>query len=369
MVYNWQLPDWPRFTYGLLGFQDLLLSFAEKTGVVSGLLKGLTEEVQQEATIDFMIDEAVTTSAIEGEYLSRADVRSSLRNQLHLNASLEPVHDKRANGIAELLLVVRKTFSEKLTKEMLCTWHRMLMQVQSNESLIIGDWRKGNEPMQVVSGPLGKQRIHFEAPPSESVPHEMERFFQWFNDTAPGGVREIKPGPVRAAVVHLYFESIHPFDDGNGRIGRALAEKALSQGLGRPVLFSLSKAIDAKKKEYYDALERAQRSNEITKWITYFVTAIVSAQEDAERMIEFVFQKARYFDHYRALLSERQLKVLRRMLNEGPSGFKGGMSASKYAAIAKVSKATATRDLQELLNMGALVSRGGGRSTRYEINF
>lgn len=369
MLYNWQKEDWPHFSYELSSrIEEVLFILAEKMGRVGGTLKGLHEKVQQDAIIDLMLDEALKTSEIEGEQLSRSDVKSSLRNQLGFNTTPEPVQDVRAQGIAELMVTVRNSFREKLTKKMLCEWHRILMQGQDYKRLLIGAWRKGEEPMQIVSGPAGKRTVHFEAPPSERVPDEMRQFVQWFNDTAPGGSHEIKRRPVRAAIVHLYFESIHPFDDGNGRIGRALSEKALSQGLGRPVFLSLSKTIEANKKAYYKALKEAQRSNEITSWIISFIETVLKAQEDSEATIEFVLQKTRYFDRYSSRLNQRQLKVIRRMLSEGPEGFEGEMSARKYTAIAKVSKATATRDLQYLAEIGAMTPFGGGRSTQYKVN-
>ena len=199
----------------------------------------------------------------------------------------------------------------------------------------------------------------------------MKKFIKWFNDTGPGGTHEIKKAPVRSAIAHLYFESIHPFEDGNGRIGRAIAEKALSQGIGRPVFMSLSKTIEANKNEYYNALEKAQRSNEITEWISYFVKTIIAAQTEAEEQIEFILKKAKFFDRFKDRLSERQVKVIRRMLEEGPQGFKGGMNASKYVSITNASKPTATRDLQSLLELGVFILLGesGGRSTRYQLNF
>lgn len=224
--------------------------------------------------------------------------------------------------------------------------------------------------MQVISGPLGKQKVHFEAPPSNRVPKEMDQFIKWFNETAPGGSKEMKKGPIRSAIAHLYFETIHPFEDGNGRIGRAIAEKALTQGAGRPVMMSLSNTIEANKKAYYVTLEKAQRSNEITDWIQYFTNTILTAQSEAEEQIDFTLKKAKFFDHFKNKLNERQLKVIKRMLEEGPKGFAGGINASKYGSLTKISKATATRDLQTLLEMGALIpfGKGGGRSTKYEVN-
>lgn len=366
MKYNWQQPDWPDFRYDLAGFQDALFSFAEKTGHVSGVLKSLPESMQIEAIIDLMVSEAIKTSEIEGEYLSREDVMSSIRNNFGLNKTPQNIHDQRAKGAADLMMDVRQTFASPLTQKKLFAWHKMIMSGQSGK-IKTGTWRTHKEPMQVISGPIGKWKIHFEAPPSEKVPDEMKAFIQWFNDTAPGKSREINIAPIRSAIAHLYFESIHPFEDGNGRIGRALSEKALSQSLGRPVLLSLSKTIEANKKEYYSALKKAQQSNEITSWIHYFVMAVLNAQCEAETQIDFILRKTKFFDKFKDHLSERHIKVIRRMLEEGPHGFEGGMSANKYVSITGVSKATATRDLQYLAETGVLKPTGGGRSTRYEV--
>jgi len=365
MSYNWQLPDWPHFQYDPKNIEDLLLSFAEKEGHVSGILKALPEDTQTEATIDMMVAEAMKTSEIEGEYLSRQDVMSSIKNNLGLNPEPEHIKDKKSQGAAELMVDVRKTFSQTLTEETLFSWHTMIMKGQSTHT--VGDWRTHEDPMQVVSGPIGKWTVHFEAPPSKQVPQEMNAFIRWFNDTAPGAQKAIKKTPVRSAIAHLYFESIHPFEDGNGRVGRAIAEKVLSQGLGRPILLSLSNTIEAHKSAYYDALKEAQRSNEITGWIRYFVSVIVDAQILAQEHIEFTLKKTRFFQRFHDRLNERQLRVIRRMVEEGPQGFKGGMSTKKYIAITGTSKATATRDLQDLVTNGALISSGAGRSTRYQV--
>jgi len=366
--YNWQQKDWPKFEYSLQSIEDELFLFAEKTGKVAGVLNALAESTQTEAVIDIMVSEAIKTSEIEGEYLSRKDVLSSIRKNLGLLTSPEYIADKKAVGIGELMIDVRNSYKEELTQEKLFSWHRMLLRGSSG--IEIGAWRTHEEPMQVVSGALGKEKVHYEAPPSDRVPEEMKGFIAWFNETAPGGKKEIKKGPVRSSIAHLYFETIHPFEDGNGRIGRAIAEKALSQGIGRPALLSLSKAIEAKKSAYYDALQQAQSSLEITEWINYFVRTILTAQVDAEAIIDFTLKKTKYFERLKDSLSERQLKVIRRMLEEGPKGFQGGMNAGKYGSLAKISKATATRDLQELLKLGAIVPFGeaGGRSTKYQVN-
>lgn len=364
-MYNWQRKDWPAFRYDVASVQDRLAAFAEKTGRVSGLLEGLADKVQTETIIETMVLEAIKTSAIEGEYLSRQDVMSSIRNHLGMAVRPERVADVRADGAAQLMLAVRDGYQEPLTQDMLFGWHEKLMI--GSHGVFKGAWRTHASPMQVVSGPIGKEKVHFEAPPSTQVSEEMIRFIAWFNKSAPGKANEIKQAPIRSALAHLYFESIHPFEDGNGRIGRSISEKALAQGIGRPVLLSLSKAIEAKRSAYYDALKVAQRSGEVTPWIEYFVALCLEAQRQAETQISFTLQKAKFLDAYAPRINPRQLKVLERMLEEGPEGFEGGMSAKKYVNLTHVSKATATRDLQDLFEKGALEKQGGGRSTRYRV--
>jgi Fic family protein len=364
MLYNWQQKDWCAFHYDISVVEELLFSIAEETGHISGLLAGLPEKIKTESIIQIMVSEALNTSAIEGEYLSRQDVMSSIKNNLGLNEQKENIKDKKSAGAGELMVAVRDNYFEPLTEEMLFSWHRMLLG--NSTKIKAGVWRKHKSAMQVVSGTIGKETIHFEAPPSNQVPKEMERFFNWFNDTAPGKENEIKKAPIRSAIAHLYFESIHPFEDGNGRIGRAIAEKALSQTIGRPVLLSLSQEIEARKKSYYVAFENAQKKNEITEWLRYFVSVIYAAQLEAKKMISFTLQKTMLIDQYKEQLNERQMKAILKML-ESPDGFKGGMSAKKYISINKTSKATATRDLQQLTEIGLLILKGGGRSTHYFI--
>lgn len=368
MTYNWQQPDWPHFRYDLSAMHDALFSIAEKTGLIAGKLSHLSQALQTEAMIDLMVEEAVKTSEIEGEYVSRLDVRSSIKNKLGLNKEIVRVQDKLAHGVAELMLDVRDTFKQPMTKSTLFDWHLMLLSGSPNSNLRVGYWRTDEDPMQVVSGYHGKWTVHFEAPPAQQIPGEMEKFIQWFNSTAPGESAAIKFAPVRAAIAHLYFESIHPFEDGNGRIGRAIAEKALSQGLGYPSLLSLSQVIEADKNAYYAALKIASRSNEITPWIHYFIDVVLSAQGEVEKQVNFILNKTAFFDKFKNNLNERQLKVIQRMLKAGIKGFEGGMSAKKYMIIADTSKATATRDLQELIEMKAFKQIGGGRSIRYELN-
>lgn len=365
MSYNWEQEDWPDFQYDLTDVEEVLLVFAEKTGLASHRLKGLPEDMQMEAIIEMMVSEAIKTSEIEGEFLSRKDVMSSIHKNLGVGVVMGKVPDKRAEGAASLMIDVRNSFAEPLTEYKLFSWHKMVMA--GCRGIAAGAWRTHTEPMQVVSGPFGKEKVHFEAPPSRRVPKEMTRYIKWYNASAAGGNEEIQNPLVRAAVCHLYFESIHPFEDGNGRIGRALSEKALSQGIGWPVLLSLSRAIEAQRKDYYAALQKGSQSNEITDWVNWFVHVALEAQRQAEEQVEFTLRKAKFFDRFNDPLNERQLKVLRRMLEEGPKGFKGGMNAKKYVSITGTSKATATRDLQGLVEKGVFIPAGGGRSTRYEV--
>jgi Fic family protein len=365
MKYNWQQNDWPNFSYNPTELDALILEFSEKIGRIGGLLDALPEGTQTDTLIDIMVSEAIKTSEIEGEYLSRPDVLSSIRNNLGLNKHLEQIKDQRASGIAELMICLRDEWEQPLNQAMLFNWHTLVMR--GSLRVNAGAWRTHREVMQVISGPIGSETVHFEACPSSQVPSEMKRFIKWFNETAPGGSQEIRWTPVRAAISHVYFESIHPFEDGNGRIGRAVAEKALSQGIARPILLSLSQSIEQDRAGYYEALKQGQRSNEITPWIIWFTGTLVNAQKEVEEKIEFTLKKTRLFNRVQDQLNERQLKVLRRMLKEGPAGFKGGMTAKKYIVITGAAKATATRDLQELVRADVLIPSGGGRSVSYQV--
>ena len=366
MKYNWQQSDWGKFTFSLKEIEDVLYTFVEKAGHLKGLLKAMPKTSQEEALIEILVSEAIKTSEIENEYLSREDVTSSIRHNLGLFTPNKEVRDIRAKGVGKLMTEVRRTYNRPLNENTLKEWHRFLFINRTN--INVGDWRTHKQPMQVVSGAMGKEKIHFEAPPSAEVPQNIKAFIKWFNDTAPNGKHPIKYAPIRSAISHIYFESIHPFEDGNGRIGRAIADKALSQSSGYPLLLSLSATIESNKKAYYSALENAQRQNEITPWLIYFLQVIIDAQLDAESLIDFTLKKARFFDLYRSKINERQLKSINRMFDEGTKGFDGGMTAKKYIRITHTSKATATRDLKTLEEIGVLIVQGGGRSTHYYLN-
>lgn len=365
MKYNWQQPDWPNFRYNTSGLDSQLFTYTQHAGRVSGLMEGMPEELSVEVILDLMITEAIQSSAIEGEELNRKEVMSSLRNRLGFNAVPDPVKSKRADGAGQLMIAVRESFANPLTAKTLHQWHQMLLD--GTPELKVGAWRKDGDPMQVVSGRIDAPTVHFEAPPAKQVAHEMSEFIRWFNQTTPDTTKANEHPVIKSALAHLYFETIHPYEDGNGRIGRAISEKVLSQGLGRPVIMSLSRTIEARKNAYYDALKTAQRSTEVTPWVHWFVDTVVQSQLDTETQVRFVVKKSKFFRHYESEMNPRQLKVMRRIFEAGADGFTGGINARKYIALTGISKATATRDLQELAQLGILKPIGGGRSVRYEL--
>jgi len=365
MTWNWQQPDWPHFTWK----QDRL-ALAERQflvggGVLLGTVKHLGEEERNQLTVEAMSTEALTTSEIEGEILDRASVQSSIQRQLGLAADNRRVAP-REQGVSEMMVDLYRTFSAPLSGEMIFAWHRMLMS-GSRGITDVGRYRTSDEPMQVVSGAEGAPKIHFEAPPSARIPGEMAGFIDWFTRTAPGGTEPL-PALTRAGAAHLYFETIHPFEDGNGRIGRAIAEKSLAQSLGQPTLIVLAATILGRRASYYDALEAASKRNEITAWLAWFAGITIEAQQRTLALVEFLIDKAKLFDRLKGQLNDRQQKVLLRMFREGPEGFKGGLSAGKYSTITGASPATATRDLVDLMEKGALIRTGELRHARYNLS-
>lgn len=366
-IYNWHYDDWPQFEYDLAVVQEKLYEYATLTGKIYGVQEAITKDQKILSQVDMMIIEALKTSEIEGEYLSRKDVKSSIRNNLGLNRPQEPIRDMKAKGAGELMLLVREEFKKPLSNKMLFDWHKKLFPVSNG--LRIGAYRNHPEPMQVISGAMGKEKIHYEAPPSAQIQAEMKQFIKWFNDSAKEPSMRKQKAPLRSALAHLYFESIHPFEDGNGRVGRAISEKVLSQGLEAPVMLSLSKSIVSTKKEYYKALQKGQRNLEITPWLVYFIDMILHAQQEALSTIQFTIKKTKFFDAHKKALNARQLKVVKRVMRDGEDEFEGGLNVRKYIAIARTSKPTATRDLQDLVAKKLILPIGKARSTRYVINY
>lgn len=364
-TWNWQKREWPRFAYREAALDEYEARLLRQAGVLSGTLKHVRDDDKERLTVDLISNEALTTSAIEGEILNRASVQSSIRRNFGLDAENRRIPPAEA-GIAEMMVDLYRHYERPVTHEQLHAWHEMLMRGRRDIS-DKGRYRTHDEAMQILSDVLHEPRVHFEAPPSAVMQQEMERFMTWFNDTAPKG-RAVLPPLTRAGIAHLHFVCIHPFEDGNGRIGRALAEKALSQGLEQPTLIAMSSIIERRRKAYYEALEDNNKELEITNWLVYFAETILDAQAYTQTVIDFLIEKTKLYDRVRGKLSERQEKVLERMFREGPDGFKGGLSAENYLRITGTSRATATRDLQDLVEMGALRRTGALKHTRYWLN-
>ena len=298
--------------------------------------------------IELISDEAVKTSEIEGKILNRDSVQSSLRHQLGLGAE-KPGISQAERGIAKMMVDLYRSFADALTDKTMCDWHSMLLSGDTSIK-VVGGYRTHADAMQVVSRPIHKRTVHFEGPPSRRVPDEMKRFLTWFTDTAPGGKRKtVLPPLTRAGIAHLYFVCIHPFEDGNGRIGRALAEKSLAQNLGQPSLIALAYTIERKRQDYYASLERNNKETEITNWLKYFATTVLEAQKNTIKRVDFYVAKAKFYEKNRGTFNERQEKVIARIFREGIDGFQGGLSAENYIRISQTSRATATRDLQDLV--------------------
>ncbi|MVA81486.1 DUF4172 domain-containing protein [Agrobacterium vitis] len=364
MQWNWQRPDWPNFSYDIENMALLEQRFLQSSGEVIGAVRHFSDDDSNQLRIELLSDEAIKTSEIEGEFLDRASVQSSLRRQFGLNTDNRPVRPQE-RGIAEMMADVYKNWAGPLQHEDLFQWHSMLMA--GNRYIeTIGAYRRHTDAMQIVSGRLDKPIIHFEATPSRQVAAEMALFIDWFNRSGPGGTTPLS-ALTRAAIGHLYFESIHPFEDGNGRIGRALAEKSLAQNIGQPSLISLAFTIERDRKAYYSELEHHQRKLDITGWIIYFSQTVLDAQQATIDRIAFFIQKAKFYDRFRDRLNERQEKVIARIFREGIAGFKGGLSAENYISITATSRATATRDLQNLVEIGAFTRTGERRHTRYTL--
>lgn len=363
-MWNWEQEDWPNFSYdskALAGFEE---QFLRNSGEHSGALKHISSDDQDQLKIELISEEALKTSKIEGETLDRDSLQSSICRQFGLKTDnrLIPLAEQ---GVATMMVDLYKTFDALMDDKTLWHWHSMLMSGRQDVS--IGAYRDHKDPMQIVSGVIYNPTIHFEAPPSKRIPKEMDLFIRWFNDSGVQGKKRL-PALTRAGIAHLYFVCIHPFEDGNGRIGRAIAEKSLAQHLNQPTLIALAYTIERIRKKYYTALERGNKNNEITAWLLYFARMILSAQENTRKRIEFIIEKTKLYDLLRGQLNARQEKVLDRMFREGVDGFKGGLSAKNYITITSAPRTTVTRDLNDLVAKGGLIKTGQLKHTRYHLN-
>jgi Fic family protein len=365
MRWNWQLSDWPEFTYSPARLQGAEARFLKGSGVVVGAMHHIDDGARRGLAIELISQEVVDSSAIEGEVLDRASVQSSIARHLGLAVDRRRIPAAEA-GAAELMADLYRNHATPLSDQLLFGWHAMLMNGRRDLG-VIGGYRTHADAMQIVSGALHAPRVHFEAPPSAAIAGEMRRFIRWFNASAPNQSKA-RPAITRAGIAHLWFESIHPFEDGNGRIGRAIAEKALAQSLEGPTLTALAETIHRRRKDYYAELHRASRSNEIDRWLSWFAGIVLEAQERTLTRVRFLIAKTQLLDRLVGQINARQEKALLRMFAEGPDGFQGGLSAGKYQTITNATTATATRDLAALVALGALVREGERRHARYRLN-
>jgi Fic family protein len=363
--WNWKHKNWPQFTFDVDTLKALEMEFLKNTGTVVGILKHVKDDEKEDFLVEVLSNEAMNTSEIEGEYLNRDSVQSSIKQNLGLANEKRKVPPAEY-GISEMMVDLYLNFDKPLNHEQLFEWHKMITNGR-RDLLDIGKYRTHKEPMQVVSGRMDKPTVHFEAPPSEKMPKEMEQFINWFQLHHFDEKETLMP-LTKAGIAHLYFVCIHPFEDGNGRVGRAIAEKSLAISTGRPVLMSLSQTIQDAKKHYYDALENNNKDLNITEWLVYFGKTIIQSQENTMRQLDFLINKTKFYDTHKMELNERQLKVVQRLFQTGYSGFIGGLSAENYVRIAKTSASTATRDLKDLVDKKVLLKTGTLKSTRYFLN-
>jgi Fic family protein len=364
-TYIWQAPDWPNWRYDLAALAQPLAEVSRAQGLLLGRLADVGMALRDQASLSALTEDVMKTSEIEGEHLNAESVRSSIARRLGVDIGALAAADRHVEGVVELVLDATVNCQSPVTRERLFGWHAALFPTGYTgiAKINVGAWRDdATGPMQVVSGSIGRQRVHFEAPPAKQLETETAAFLKWVN----GSTGE--PPLIKAGLAHLWFVTLHPFDDGNGRIARAVGDLFLARADGSPQRFySLSAQIQRERKAYYDILERTQKSSlDVTEWLTWFLHALHQAVGQAQLTMSAVLAKTHFWQRWAATpLNERQVKLLNRLLD----GFDGKLTSSKWAAIAKCSPDTALRDITDLLTRGVLRKAiAGGRSTSYELN-
>ena len=363
----WQQSDWPHFRWDHGVLAQALACARLAQGKVLGVTRLLDAKLSLEAVATILAENGVTTSAIEGERLDLDAVRSSVARHLGLPSAGLPDPPRAVDGLVEVLLDATRQYDSPLTAERLFGWQASLFPTGYSglHKILIGTLR-GAEPMQVVSGRIGHEHVHFTAPPREGLEEGLDRFLAWFN-ASPTDLN----GLIRAGIAHLWFVTLHPFEDGNGRLARAITDMALSQDERQPLrFFSLSAQILRERESYYNILERTQRGGmDVTGWLAWFLAQVTASATAAEKTVGDTLAKARFWLRHQATdLNERQRKVLNRMLDAGLDGFKGGINTRKYMSLTKTSRSTAYRELSELVEKACLKpTEKGGRSSGYEI--
>ena len=359
-----QLDNWPSFTWRLDEFINLLSETRNKQGRILGRMESLGFDLRNEATLETLTLDILKSTEIEGEYLNPAQVRSSIARKLGMEIAGSIESDRNVDGIVEMMLDATQNYLKPLTAERLFNWHAALFPTGRSGmyKITVADWRTDSTgPMQVVSGSMGKEKVHFQAPDSSLLASEMNRFLKWFNTNPEIDLI------LKAAVAHLWFVTIHPFDDGNGRIGRALTDMLLAQSdKSSQRFYSMSAQIRIERKQYYEILEKTQRGDlDITDWVKWFLNCLTHALISTDTILNRILHKADFWNkHAKTLMNERQKKLLNKILD----GFEGKLTSSKWAKIAKCSKDTAIRDINDLIDKDILKKmEAGGRSTYYEL--
>ena len=363
-MYLWERPNWPTFTWDESALTKALAHVSREQGRLLGKMEALGFDLRSEAHLRTLTEDVVKSSEIEGEKLESDQVRSSIARRLGMDVGGLVPADRDVEGVVEMMLDATGNYAELLNEERLFAWHAALFPTARSgmTKILVGCWRDDSEgPMQVVSGPIGREKVHYAAPPADRLPDEMAKFLRWFDQ--PGDMDPL----FIAGLAHLWFVSIHPFDDGNGRIARAIADMALarSEKIGQR-FYSMSAQIRNDRNNYYDTLEWMQKGElDVTQWQDWFLNCLLRAIERAQDTLGAVLGKARFWERFaKEPLNERQIKLLNRLLD----GFEGKLTTSKWAKIAKCSQDTAYRDILNLIERGVLQKdSGGGRSTSYSL--
>lgn len=363
MKWLWQQEDWPTFKFDISKYLVQEDAYYANSGRVSGAIEHFEVEEGELFKIRVLCQEALSTSLIEGELLNRESVQSSIRKHLGLKTDHRRVQANEA-GVAEMHVDLYTKYAEPLSHEMMHEWHAMLTNGR-RDLTDIGAYRTHEEPMQIVSGSYSNSKVYYEAPPSAMVKGEMDRYVSWFNTAVADRSSSVL---AVAAIAHLHFEMIHPYEDGNGRIGRALVEKVMSTRLGGPSLNSFSRVIELNKKRYYDTLQKCNTSNNVDKYVHFFIDMLLASQDYTYHMVRLLIHKSKVLRKYAKDLNPRQVKLLLRLYDVAQEGFEGGVSAKNYSAITKASASSATRDLQHLAQLGLMYKTGQLKGTRYHLS-
>jgi Fic family protein len=359
-----QRKDWPKFRWSHEQLAQQLVTVRHRQGRLIGRMEALGFTLRAEAMLQSLTEEVIKSSEIEGEVLDKDQVRSSIARRLGMDIGAITPADRHVEGVVEMMLDATQKYSAPLTPQRLYDWHAALFSTGRSgmRRITVGAWRESNaDPMQVVSGPVGREHVHYEAPPAEKLNHEMHEFLAWFNG------KETIDEVLKAAIAHLWYVTIHPFEDGNGRIARAIADMALARSENSPQRFySMSAQIRLERKAYYDVLEATQKGDlDITKWLEWFLGCLSRAFDGAETILGSVLKKARFWEMRSGeRFNERQRKILNHLLD----GFEGKLTSSKWATLGKCSQDTASRDIDDLVKRGILLKdAAGGRSTSYSL--